>query len=186
VVLWEMLTGKRLFEGETVSDTLAQVLTKEPDWERVPVRVRRLLRACLEKDPKQRLQAIGDSKLLIEGGGAGSPAQAGSLPHWVAGVATIAALVLGVLYFRQPAERPRVLKVSVLPPEKVALPPNSVPAVSPDGLRLAFAGTLDDKAGLWVRDLSRWSPVCCREQKEPVCRSGHPTAGFWGFSPMEN
>ena len=65
VVLYEMLTGKQLFDGETVSDTLAQVLTKEPDWEQVPAKVRRLLEACLQKDPKQRLQAIGDWRLLL-------------------------------------------------------------------------------------------------------------------------
>src|SRR5580658_5782336 len=65
VVLFEMLTGKPLFEGETVSDTLAQVLTKEPDWNQVPAKVRWLLQACLQKDPKQRLQAIGDWRLLL-------------------------------------------------------------------------------------------------------------------------
>src|ERR1700685_2411790 len=65
VVLFEMLTGKPLFHGETVSDTLAQVLTKEPDWEQVPAKVRRLLQACLQKDPKQRLQAVGDWKLML-------------------------------------------------------------------------------------------------------------------------
>src|SRR5271169_1644882 len=63
VVLLEMLTGKPLFEGETVSDTLAQVLTKEPDLEQAPAKVRRLLKKCLDKDPKQRLQAIGDWRL---------------------------------------------------------------------------------------------------------------------------
>src|ERR1700683_5272161 len=65
VVLFEMLTGKRLFAGETVSDTLAAVLTKQPDWDQVPPRVQRLLEACLQKDPKQRLQAIGDWRLLL-------------------------------------------------------------------------------------------------------------------------
>src|SRR5579863_354093 len=65
VVLYEMLTGKQPFHGETVSDTLAAVLTKEPDWEQVPAKVRRLLEACLQKDPKQRLQAIGDWRLLL-------------------------------------------------------------------------------------------------------------------------
>jgi len=55
VVLFEMLTGKPLFAGETVSDTLAAVLKEEPDWTRVPVKVRRLLQACLQKDPQQRL-----------------------------------------------------------------------------------------------------------------------------------
>src|SRR5262245_48358830 len=61
VVLYEMLTGRRLFEGETISDTLAGVLTKEPDWDRAPAKVRRLLRRCLEKDPKRRLHDIGDA-----------------------------------------------------------------------------------------------------------------------------
>src|SRR6202142_4082710 len=56
VVLFEMLTGKPLFAGETISDTLAAVIKEEPDWTRVPVKVRRLLQACLQKDPKQRLQ----------------------------------------------------------------------------------------------------------------------------------
>jgi serine/threonine protein kinase len=65
VVLFEMLTGKPLFAGETVSDTLAHVLTKEPDWDQVPAKVRRPLEACLQKDPKQRLQAIGDWRLLL-------------------------------------------------------------------------------------------------------------------------
>jgi serine/threonine-protein kinase len=49
VVLYEMLTGRRLFQGETTSDTLAGVLTKEPDWQRVPAKVQRLLKSCLEK-----------------------------------------------------------------------------------------------------------------------------------------
>ena len=54
VVLFEMVTGRRLFEGKSVSDTLAAVITREPDWKMAPFRVRRLLRACLEKDPKRR------------------------------------------------------------------------------------------------------------------------------------
>src|ERR1700722_18268385 len=60
VVLFEMLTGKRLFEGETISDTLAAVLKEEPDWTRVPAKVQPLLQSCLLKDPRQRLQAIRD------------------------------------------------------------------------------------------------------------------------------
>ena len=65
VVLYEMLTGQRLFQGETVSDTLAAVLTREPDWNRVPPGTERLLRRCLEKDPKQRLRDIGDARFLL-------------------------------------------------------------------------------------------------------------------------
>src|SRR5580698_1894554 len=66
VVLYEILTGQRLFAGETVSDTLAQVLTKEPGWAQVPAKVRRLLKKCLEKDPKKRLRDIGDAWELLE------------------------------------------------------------------------------------------------------------------------
>src|ERR1700680_2786911 len=65
VVLYEILTGKRLFDGETISDTLAAVLMREPDLSPVPDRLRRLLEACLQKDPKQRLQAIGDWRLVL-------------------------------------------------------------------------------------------------------------------------
>jgi len=70
VVLHEMLTGKQLFGGETVSDTLAAVITKEPDWEALPAsnppRIRQLLRRCLTKDHKQRLRDIGEARIAIE------------------------------------------------------------------------------------------------------------------------
>ena len=66
VVLWEMVTGRRLFGGETVSDTLAAVLKSEPDWENAPPEWRRLLRACLAKDPRQRLRNIADALRLVD------------------------------------------------------------------------------------------------------------------------
>src|SRR5881296_3377911 len=66
VVLYELLTGERMFKGDEVADTLAQVLTKEPDLERVAPQVRKLLQRCLEKDPKQRLHGIGDVRDLLE------------------------------------------------------------------------------------------------------------------------
>ena len=66
VVLYEMLTSRRLFAGDTISDTTAAVLTKEPDWDRVPVQVRRLLRRCLEKDPKRRLRDVADTWALLD------------------------------------------------------------------------------------------------------------------------
>ncbi len=69
-VLYEMLTGKRAFEGETVTDVLAAVLTREPDWSalRAPVssKVRELLRRCLQRDQKQRLRDIGDARIVLE------------------------------------------------------------------------------------------------------------------------
>ena len=65
-----MLTGRPLFTGETLSEILAAVIMKEPDWTQLPAdtprRIRRLLERCLEKDAKQRLQAIGEARLAIE------------------------------------------------------------------------------------------------------------------------
>ena len=70
VVLWEMLTGRRIFEGETVSHTLAFVITKEPDWNALPANtppsIRRLLRRCLEKDRKRRLPDIASAQMEID------------------------------------------------------------------------------------------------------------------------
>jgi serine/threonine-protein kinase len=69
VVLYEMLTGQGMFEGETVSDTLIEVATKEPDWGRIPAtpgkNVRHLMHRCLDKDPKRRLRDIGDAWELL-------------------------------------------------------------------------------------------------------------------------
>src|SRR5262245_53956590 len=66
VVLYELLTGKRPFQGGDVTDTLASVVKDQPDLNLIPSRVRRLVRACLEKDPRKRLQAIGDWILLLD------------------------------------------------------------------------------------------------------------------------
>ena len=72
VVLWEMLTGKRLFEGENVSEILAAVILREPDFAQLPAvtpsRVRELLRRCLSKDPRKRLRDIGEARIQLEDG----------------------------------------------------------------------------------------------------------------------
>ena len=69
-VLYEMLTGRKAFEGETVSDTLAAILTKEPDWSALPAdtpaSVRRVLRRCLDRDPKTRMHDIADARLELD------------------------------------------------------------------------------------------------------------------------
>ncbi|MFI5181262.1 MAG: protein kinase [Thermoanaerobaculia bacterium] len=84
-VLYEMLTGKRAFEGETVSDTLAAVLTKEPDWSAlrapgVSSKVAELLRRCLQREAKQRLRDIGDARIAIEEELGASGTSSGQLP----------------------------------------------------------------------------------------------------------
>ena len=75
VVLWEMLTGERLFTGETASDVLAQVLTKEPDWTSLPAGtpapIRRLLERCLCKEKRHRLAGISAALCAIDESQAG-------------------------------------------------------------------------------------------------------------------
>jgi serine/threonine protein kinase len=70
VVLFEMLSARSLFGGETVADTLAKVLERPPDWRQLPPDtprpLRKLIEQCLKKDPKERLQAIGDARTLIQ------------------------------------------------------------------------------------------------------------------------
>jgi Tol biopolymer transport system component len=155
VVLYEMLTGAQLFEGETVSDTLAHVLTKEPDWDRAPAKTRRLLRKCLEKDPKRRLRDIGDAWELLE---EAAETQATGLRHrlpWaaVAAVAILIAAGLAVVHFRETPPRPVPVRFQISAPEKTDFGNNSM-APSPDGRWLAFIASGPEGRGMvWVRPL---------------------------------
>jgi Tol biopolymer transport system component len=187
VVLYEMLTGGRLFAGETVSDTLAAVLTKEPDVERVPAPVRKLLRSCLEKDPKRRLRDIGDAWRLLEE----APAAAATAPSrsrlgsaWVgvSGVLAVAAAVLALVHFREaPPPRP-VVRFSVPPPPKNVF--GSWLAVSPDGRHLAFpAGGPDGVTRVWVRSLDSLEarPLAGTEGGVVTCVFWSPDGRFLVF-----
>jgi Tol biopolymer transport system component/predicted Ser/Thr protein kinase len=153
VVLYEMLTGKQAFKGETITDVLAAVVKEEPDLTRVPANVRRLLESCLQKDPAQRLQSIGDFRWLLEETTPQTAAQATGLPWKILATGfAIVALVLGAAYFRRPTEQPRVVKLSLLPPENTIFG-GDLPAISPDGRRLAFVVTTGQERKLWIRDL---------------------------------
>ncbi len=171
-VLYEMLTGKMAFRGETVTDTLAAVIKEEPDWSRLPagtpVRVRVLLQRCLQKDPKQRLRDIGDARIAIEEvlSGAQDPASAATAAgpgrRWllwvvgaVAGMFVVATVLFAFLYFRQ-SQRPalsQAVRFEVPLPEKTSFT-GGAPTVSPDGRKLAFIATgADGQSRLWVRSL---------------------------------
>jgi hypothetical protein len=165
VVLYELLTGERLFEGDEAADTLAQVLTKEPNLDRVPPQAHRVLRRCLQKDPRRRLRDIGDVSILLEAApgrpeeiGAKVTAQSASvLPRAVVALFAVAAVLGLVAYFRPTSANPQALKVSVTLPEKAEFG-DSPPAVSADGHRIVFVAHSDGKDFLWVRDLDILSP----------------------------
>jgi len=105
VVLYEMIAGKRLFEGETVSDTLAAVLTRSIDLDAlprsVPAPLRRLLLRCLERDPKMRLRDIGEARIALESPTAAepdavvAPAAAPKRPAWMTAAAAIVLVAVG-------------------------------------------------------------------------------------------
>jgi serine/threonine-protein kinase len=141
VVLYELFTGERLFKGEDASEILAQVLAKQPDFARAPVKAQRLLRECLEKDPKERLRDIGDARRLLE-----DQSQAESPPHrklpWaVSGALGLALIVLGALLWRatRPADRPLVrLDVDLGPGVSLGSYAGVDTIISPGGTRLVY------------------------------------------------
>jgi serine/threonine-protein kinase len=142
VVLYELLTGDRLFKGDDTADTLVQVLTKEPDLVRVPTKAQRLLRECLKKDPKQRLRDIGDAKrLLEEPPPLRTKVSHSGVPWAVAGLLGLALLVLGALFWRVkgPADRPLVrLDVDLGPDVSLGSFAGADTVISPDGTRLVY------------------------------------------------
>jgi hypothetical protein len=163
VVLYEMLTGRRLFEGETVSDTLIAVATKEPEWTRLPAapgtNVRRLLRRCLEKDPQRRLRDIGDAwELLNESGQiSGAPDAHGKGLHrfaWpIAALLFAVAGLLSFIHFRETARpQPELIRFQIPGSENTAA--LGSPYVSPNGRMIAFAARgPTGRTVLWIRSL---------------------------------
>ncbi|MEO6214291.1 MAG: protein kinase [Vicinamibacterales bacterium] len=175
VVLFEMLTGGRAFEGDDMSDVLASVLKSEPDWSKVPAEtpaaVRRLLRRCLEKEPRKRLSAIGDARLELDDNepvGATPtatpiPARASIIARvWpaIAGVVVTAVVAAIAWPASQSAPDLKVARLSILAPPGTDLYPDSTGvAISPDGTMAAFiVGSVSrSETELWVRSLESLS-----------------------------
>jgi eukaryotic-like serine/threonine-protein kinase len=144
VVLYEMVTGTRPFEGTDSTETMASVVMKEPDFDQVPVPVQRLLRKCLEKDPKNRLRDIGDAWELLN-----DPSLAAEAPDMQAGrrnatspwimasvLAIVVALVFAFLWLK-PLPLPEVVRFQIQAPPGSRLPLGT-PAISNDGRTLAY------------------------------------------------
>jgi serine/threonine protein kinase/Tol biopolymer transport system component len=172
VVLYEMLTGRRAFEGDDLSEVLASVLKSEPAWTAVPIdtppSVRRLLRRCLEKDPRRRLSSIGDARLELDEhepatsaimATAIAPAVRPSLLSrlWPAlATLVVTAGVAAFMWPRSVTGSGDLARLSILPPPGSPVYPDSAAvAISPDGTMVAFlVGTVPQSASqLWVRSI---------------------------------
>jgi serine/threonine protein kinase len=176
-VLFEMLTGKQAFEGETVSDVLAAVIMKDPDWSALPsdmpAAIERLIRRCLVKDPRQRVQSIGDARIAIEEVLSDSPQDASSfvaiaasripapawrraLPWSIAALAVVAA-VFATLVFRSRTNPAATMRFTLAPPAEgeFAADLGAAAVLCPDGSRLAYCLRTGEKIQMYVRELSQ-------------------------------
>jgi len=156
-----LLTGRPPFEGDTVSELFPGILKADPDWSRLPAEtpenIRRLLRRCLHKDRRLRLQHIGDARVEIE---EPQPQAAAVAPPvvprrrervWITAfvVATVLAVAMGIREFRG---SPSVAEVRL----EISTPPTADPAsiaISPDGQKIVFVATSEGQSKLWVRPL---------------------------------
>ena len=182
-VVYELLAGGPAFTGESVADLLSAVLNTEPDWSKVPVSIRGLLQWCMEKDRRQRLQAIGDARRWLDVGSTAAPAEARSSTRqmWltrgvaaVLGVALVAAVViLSPAYFRKGPTAGPAYTASIIPPVDLTVSPPNRFALSPDGRRLAFvAPDAEGRNVLWIRALSGLS-------SQPLAGTEGATSPFW-------
>jgi Tol biopolymer transport system component len=175
VVLFEMLTGRSVFAGDTVSDTLAGVLKTEVDFGQLPASVppaiRRLLRQCLERNPKNRLHDIADARLALAAVADGerdegippsaAPAPA-TRPNLARALPWIAAgLVAGALTVAW-VDRTLLAPETAEPPTLVPLTysgKDAWPAASPDGKTLAFVSARDGRSRIWLKQLATGDEV---------------------------
>ena len=207
VVLFEMLTGKMLYVGETVTETIAQVITQPANLETLPAHtpapVRRILRRCLEKDPRNRFQSAGDIRIEIDevlSGGTGSGMHTAptlarrSAWHWLPAAVALAAI--GVLLFvakpwqrREATTEPSML-LDVLVDESHRLHVDenvdgAIAVISPDGRTLAYIGTRDAVRRLYVRRLDSDQAIPLAGTEGALNQFFSPDSQWIGFFSQE-
>jgi serine/threonine protein kinase/dipeptidyl aminopeptidase/acylaminoacyl peptidase len=196
VVLFELLAGKSLYSGDTVNETIANVITQPPDWsalpETTPGQVRRLLRRCLEKDPRSRYQSAGDVRLEIEEILSGVPAgdsgpivlappavQTPAWRRWLPwGLATVLLVAFAYTLRPRPAAPERAMRFEMrLGGEDLSIDDNldgPLAVLSPDGSTIVYLGTIGPLRRLYRRSL---------EQLESQPIAGTEGAQHQFFSP---
>jgi serine/threonine-protein kinase len=201
VVLMEMLTGKGVYAGDTVSDTLAGVLAREPEWEELPDstprRVRDLLERCLDKDARTRLRDIGEARIAIDayladphlekeeeaeaaGAAVEKPTWKRLLPWAVAAVA-IGALTTSFLLqkYRSEPQQPPVRLEAVLSEDPLFIDLGSAVVLSPDGSKVVYIVNQDAGQGMYLRSLDRLQPTQLFDGSESAYHPFFSPDGKW-------
>lgn len=204
VLLFEMLTGRQLFVGETASDTMAGILKSEPEWDLLPqglpFQVERVIRRCLAKEPRQRLRDIGEARVRLENPEAESGMFSGpvavapapkslrkKLTIW--GLVSIKAAVVVWLIFG------RADKVVELPAWHVAIPAPTdanfhvtgsfpgLPVISPDGTHVVFSGRVTEghRVQLYLRSLAASEAVALPNTEDAQYPFWSPDGKWVGF-----
>ena len=207
VVLYEMLAGKRAFVGDDVSDTLAAVLRAEVNWdglpEETPARLCQVLRACLQREPKQRVHDVADVRLALEGAfetTVSTPTGPTAVPQlqvWQRPVpvalAVLAALGLGGLAVwsltPQPARAVARVMVGTTPatePFSSNLPQRGL-AISPDGTRIVYRASADGGSQLYVRPMDQLDGTSLFRAERDVANPFFSPDGAWvGFATNDD
>ncbi len=188
-LLYEMLTGKRVFQGEDTSLLMAAVLTQEPELGALPadapLQVQRLIDRCLEKNPRNRLRDMGDARIELqealeapETGARARPVRQRPALGWTVGglgwlvaVAAILTLLAGRTWSPEDATA-NLMRLSLRLPPGASL--RGPPVVAPDGRRVAYAASIDGTSSIWLHDLSA-------EEASPLDDSEGGANYFWSL-----
>jgi serine/threonine protein kinase/Tol biopolymer transport system component len=192
VVVYEMLSGRRMFAGGEVTDVLAAVLRQDIDWTALPPdtppRLRLLLERCLDRDVKQRLRDIGEARVEIAKIESGAPDSVSgvipaaamheaswrrALPWAVAAVAILVAVLASLSSLKQDPDTDTVIRFTVAPPFGVIRQGQSGFAISPDGRAMAFsASAVDGRSRIFVKRVDQ-------PEAQPIAGTENGALPFW-------
>jgi Tol biopolymer transport system component len=209
VILYEMMAGRRPFEGQTASDLIAAVLTSDPiplaqAAPEISPALQRIVMRCLEKQMEKRFQSAGDLSFALEALSSPSDSRAGvaaaalsgaaasgrgptrrrrlsqgSMAWIVAGVLALAVIWLAVAYFKRPAAEVKAGRFPIPLPEGITQA--GYPAISPDGRHLAFTATTKGGPLLWVRPLDSLTAKALPGTEDADSPFWSPDSQFIGF-----